>query len=299
MTQDDLRLLQALPLYLKIKKSLLRIKEWYRYWCGNVCVAYSGGKDSTVLLHLVRSVYPNVPAVYADTRLDYPEVREHVKDTDNVIILKPEMNFRQVIEEYGWCYPSKEIARYIEGARNDAEWCKQRLEGFNGNGTVSKLSSYFKRWAWLVDTDLKISPKCCDVMKERPFKKFFKETGLTQYVGTLASESLRRRYAWYQTGCNAFKVGKSKPLSFWMEQDILRYIVDNELKIPSVYGSIIADKHGKLKCSGVNRTGCVFCPIGCQYDKFERLKETHPALYRYCMEELGLDEFLTAVNIDH
>lgn len=299
MTQSDLKVLQAYPLNLKIKKSLLRINEFYDFFAGNVCVAYSGGKDSTVLLHLVRSVYPNVPAVYADTRLDYPEVREHVKNTDNVIFLKPEKNFRQVIDEYGWCYPSKEIATYVEGARKGREWCKKRLAGFNSDGSVSKLSTYFKKWAWLVDSDLKISPKCCDVMKERPFKKFFKETGMAQYVGTLASESLRRRYSWYQTGCNAFKSGKSKPLSFWTEQDILRYIIDYDLAIPSVYGGIIADKHGKLKCGGVNRTGCVFCPISCRYGNFQKVKESHPELYRYCMEELGLGDFLTAVSVDH
>ena len=65
----------------KIALSKLRITEWYEHWQGKVYVSYSGGKDSTVLLKLVRELYPEVPAVYVDTRLDYPEVRAHVKAT--------------------------------------------------------------------------------------------------------------------------------------------------------------------------------------------------------------------------
>lgn len=43
-TIDDLKILQALPLEVKIMKSKQRIKEWYNYWNGNVYVSISGGK---------------------------------------------------------------------------------------------------------------------------------------------------------------------------------------------------------------------------------------------------------------
>lgn len=65
-------------------------------------VSFSGGKDSTVLLDLVRSEYPNVKAVFVDTGLEYPEIRSFVKTFDNVEILKPKKNFKQVIQEYGY-----------------------------------------------------------------------------------------------------------------------------------------------------------------------------------------------------
>ena len=44
--------MRALPLEAKIVKTQLRIREWYEHWAGNVYVSFSGGKDSTVLLHI-------------------------------------------------------------------------------------------------------------------------------------------------------------------------------------------------------------------------------------------------------
>lgn len=304
-TYEKLKELQALPLIDKVSLTKLRILEWYEHFKGKVCVSYSGGKDSTVLLKLVRELYPEVPAVYVDTRLDYPEVRKHVMDTDNVIVLKPEKNFRAVIDEYGFCYPSKEVAMIIEGARRNVAWAVRKLDGVKRDGTVDYFATkHFSYWKWLVDVDVKLSPKCCLVMKEKPLNNFQKKSRLNPYVGTMASESNRRETSWLKTGCNFYngREPKSKPLSFWTEQDILRYIVDNEVKIPSVYGSVIADKSGKLKCTGESRTGCVFCPIGTHLNspnKFQRLKETHKNLYDYCMQQLGLDEFLTKVGVPH
>lgn len=298
-TYKDLKRLQSLPLDDKIALSKLRITEWYDYWEGRVCVSYSGGKDSTVLLKLVRELYPEVPAVYVDTRLDFPEVREYIKNTENVIWIKPKMSFREAIDAYGFCYPSKEIAKNVNAAKRNIPYAVKKFEDENDTNPYHKA---LRHWKWLIDLDLKISDKCCNVMKEYPLKKFLRENHLTTYVGTLASESQRRRTAWLIGGCNTFKNGKSKPLSFWTEQDILQYILDNNIEITSVYGDIITDEKGKLQTSKENRTGCIFCPVGAhmhKVNKFHRLKESHPALYKYCMNELGLDDFLTKVGIEH
>lgn len=75
------------------------------------------GKDSTVLLDIVRQDYPNVPAVFVDTGLEYPEIREFVKNFDNVIWLRPDMNFKQVIQKYGYPFFSKEVSECIEYSR--------------------------------------------------------------------------------------------------------------------------------------------------------------------------------------
>lgn len=53
----DLRQMQSLPLAAKISMTKRRIAQWCDYWDGQVYVSFSGGKDSTVLLHLARQVY--------------------------------------------------------------------------------------------------------------------------------------------------------------------------------------------------------------------------------------------------
>lgn len=73
-----------------------------------------------------------------------------------------------------------------------------------------------------------------------------------------------------------------------------RKIKETSIKIPSVYGQII-EKENKLITTGEQRTGCMFCPIGChlhEVNKFKRLKETHPKIYDYVMNQLNLKDFL-------
>lgn len=97
MTIGDLRQKQALPLEAKIISSKQRIKEWYEYWNGDVYIANSGGVDSTVLSHLVHSLYPDVPDVYCDTGLEYPELRDFIMSKPNTVVLKPKMPFIKIL----------------------------------------------------------------------------------------------------------------------------------------------------------------------------------------------------------
>lgn len=112
-----LKELQALPLERKVGVTLARISEWYNHYSGSVCVSFSGGKDSTVLLYLARSIFPDIKAVYVDTGLEYPEVKEFIRSFDNVDIIRPKKMFRNVITEYGYPIISKEVAECIYYAR--------------------------------------------------------------------------------------------------------------------------------------------------------------------------------------
>ena len=119
-TVDDLRIKQKLDLPVKLLLTKSRIREWVNEYGENgVYVSFSGGKDSTVLLHIVREVmgYKNIPAVFVDTGLEYPEIRDFVKTFDNVVWLKPKMTFKQVIEKYGYPFFSKETSNTVDGAR--------------------------------------------------------------------------------------------------------------------------------------------------------------------------------------
>lgn len=125
-TSDELRMLQALPLDLKVRRTEQRIREWVDYWGkDHVCVSFSGGKDSTVLLHIVRKMYGDeIPAVFVNTGLEYPEIQRHVRSFPNVVILRPEMNFRDVIVKYGYPVISKEVSKCIEKTR---AWCSKNI----------------------------------------------------------------------------------------------------------------------------------------------------------------------------
>lgn len=114
----ELQQKQSLPLNLKISLTKARIRQWINeYGEDGVYVSFSGGKDSTVLLDLVRRDYPDVKAVFFDTGLEYPEIREFIKGYDNVEWLKPKMNFREVISKYGYPMISKEVSECVYGAR--------------------------------------------------------------------------------------------------------------------------------------------------------------------------------------
>lgn len=309
-TIDDLRQMQSLPLSAKILMTKNRIRDWYEYFDGQVYVSFSGGKDSTVLLHIARELYPDIEAVFVNTGLEYPEIRKFVKTFDNVTILRPKMRFDEVIKKYGYPIISKDISMTIHYAKqNNAEWAWKRLNGISSK--KDEPSEYrenrYGKYKPLTQVDFNCSNWCCLVMKEKPLY----EIGKTKkpITGILAGESERRTDAWLKTGCNAFDSKKpmSKPMSFWTEQDVLQYIKENNIPIASVYGDVVYKDEdgfmyqdsicgGKLCTTGCARTGCIFCAFGAHLEKgesrFERLKRTHPRQYEYC---IGGGEYINGV----
>jgi len=296
--------MQAWPLWKKIQVAQAKIMEWYFRFDGKVSISTSGGKDSLVLTDLARRCFPDIEAVYVNTGLDFPEVRKFAMATPNVTVLRPKLRFDEVVREYGWCYPSKDVAHTIYYARKGSAWALERMKGINRDGTPSKFrQSNYARWAHLLDAPFIISAKCCGIMKEAPLEQHRKETGKQPMVGTMAVESRLRKQAWLKTSCNNFDSKKpmSKPLSIWTEANILEYIRTYNIPIPSVYGEIVEDKKGRLTTSLEKRTGCVWCPVGCHHDKvnrFQRLAETHPKLYDYCMNALNLGAFLDFIGVN-
>ena len=128
MNLNELKLLQNYPLDLKIEKTKIRIREWVDYYGEDgVYISFSGGKDSTVLLDIVRSMYPNIEAVFSNTGLEFPEIVKFVKTFENITIIKPEKTFKQVIEEKGYPIVSKAVSNCIRLARKNIEEGKDTL----------------------------------------------------------------------------------------------------------------------------------------------------------------------------
>ena len=349
----DLAQMQSLPLEAKIRMTQQRIRIWYEHWDGQVYVSFSGGKDSTVLKHIVDGMYSDVPAVFVNTGLEYPEIQKFAKDiqsgkydcfNSDVEIIRPEMRFDEVVKKYGYPVVNKNVAHIIGVVQRQGKDCKTYgyLQGAIKNEEGKPSIFNCEKWEFLVDSGIPISSNCCDVMKKKPLKQYQKETGRKAIVGTLASESLQRRNNWIKNGCNAFnsKEPKSQPLSFWTEQDILHYFKKYEIPYCSVYGDIVIDEkvdgdnilegqmnmidylgchtqEDRLKTTGCDRTGCIFCMFGCHLEKepnrFQRLKETHPRQYEYCInggemvdgkwqpskEGLGLGKVLDYIGVPY
>jgi hypothetical protein len=210
-----------------------------------------------------------------------------------------------VLDEYGWCFPNKNVAQVIYYAQQGKQWALNRMAGLDTDGSPSWFKkTRYQNWAFLIFSDFNISDKCCHVMKISPIAAYEKAFKVKLYVGTLADESFHRKQAWTITGCNAFDASRpiSKPLSFWTTHDILTYIKRYNLPLASVYGNIVQGKNGRLRTTGETQTGCVFCPIGAHLDKvnkFQRLAFTHPKMYDYCIYTLGLGKLLDYVGVKY
>ena len=304
--EDDLKLNEwqfsqrkYLPYETKLILSRTRIRELFENWNESVYISYSGGLDSTVLLHMIRKeVGKYVPAVFSNTGLEFPEivrfarkasgefVETYPRDNDGKRIL-----YRDVILKHGYPLISKEVANIIRKLRhgNLSDRYKNYLLYGDERGKFGKIP---EKWKFLIDAPFDTSNKCCDVMKKKPFKEYEKKTGRVPYIGVTQDEGFKRAHKYAKTGCNVYdaKTIKSQPLGFWTRQDVLHYVVENDIEICSVYGDIRQTACGKYYTTGEQRTGCVFCAFGAHLEsepnRFQRMQSTHPRLYEICMRPL-------------
>lgn len=279
--------LRSLPLSGKVIKTKRMIQDAItEFGLEKVYVSYSGGKDSTVLSHISKELYPNILHIFSNTTNEYPETIQHVKwekdnnNTNLITVIPKDKNgkvwtFKSVVEHYGYPVFSKRIANAIRtySHAKTPETKQHSIEYINRN--FKKYDKY---------KELNISDKCCEKLKKEPLKKKAKELGLEcAIIGILASESRQREQEWLNYGCNVFHIKKDnqcRPLSFWTEKDIYEYIKENDLKISTLYEK------------GYSRNGCMYCGFGVHLEnngpnRYERLKNTHPVQYSYLVHNFG------------
>lgn len=115
-TNERLKEMQSWDLDRKIATTLTRIAEFANHFNNQVYVSFSGGKDSTVLLDLVRKIIPDVPVVFSNTGLEYPEIQAFAR-SKGAEFVRPKMMFNEVITKYGYPIISKEVSEAIYYAR--------------------------------------------------------------------------------------------------------------------------------------------------------------------------------------
>lgn len=310
VSREELNRRIALPLDEKILWAREVIVEFFAQFKGEVYVSFSGGKDSQVLLHIVRDLFPNIPAVFCDTGLEYPEIRAHVKKFKNVVWLKPEKKFPEVVKNVGVAVGSKKVAMMIRRLKgylanplpSNAATTNLYMNGIKRDGTKPTASKLPERFKPLLNAPFLTSDKCCDIFKKDPFKKYEKETGRKPIIGTLVGESDQRLTSYLKTGCNSFEKGQeaSRPLSIFTTKDIWEYAWRHNIRFAEVY---YTRQIGDVVIDAEQRTGCMFCLFGIHLEKgknrFQRMKITHPRQYKFCIEDLGLGKVLDFIGVGY
>ena len=279
MTAKELYERQRWTLSQKIDHSLGVIDQFVSKMDSKVFLAFSGGKDSTVLMHLCEIIIKNIPCVFVNTGCEYLDIVRFVysmkEDGHNIEIIRPSMTPKRVWEKYGFPLVSKEVAENVHACRVNPNSIKAK----KALGILNPNSQFVlnKRWRYLIDAPFETSNMCCEKLKKSPSHMFAKKSGLFPIVGIMASESLLREKTYIRRGgCNVFgKNAMSLPLSIWTDDDIWNFIREHNIKIADIY------------YKGVQRTGCVACGFGCQFRSDGRLRtlyELYPKYYKMIMQ---------------
>lgn len=90
---------------------------------GKSCVAFSGGKDSTVVLHLARQVDKDIVAQWTNTGVESSETVKFCRSIPNLVELHPEKTFWQCIDEFGWPVLKEKV---VSDSVNCCYWLKKK-----------------------------------------------------------------------------------------------------------------------------------------------------------------------------
>lgn len=194
-----------------IKKAL---ETWGPY---HTYVSWSGGRCSTVVLHLALKVNPTIRVLFNDTGVEFPETYEFIKKMTkkwnlDLKILKPKTTFWKIVKEYGL----------------------PMLRGQYKDNSKSKDGR----------------PMCCQILKEEPLLRARIKCTIT---GIRVAESRMRMFAIVQKGqfykAKTLKRWQYHPIAFWTRKQLLDYVEDNKVPMNKVY-EMGQERCGCWPCTG-------------------------------------------------
>jgi len=188
------------------------------------CIACSWGKDSVVLVHLVRNFCKNAVVVFHNTLVEYPET----------------YNYRDEMLKL-W-----DIKNYYE---------TKPIEGYTFWSCVKKYG--YPKFRMQTEKGKKAqAPKCCFYLKEKPAINFIKDFKIdTEFLGLQASESMARRLSFFREGeiFQSKKYGTTivRPLMIWTDKDVWNYHAKFNIPKNPIYEKM--PRCGCMPCTGFTR----------------------------------------------
>ena len=245
----------------------------------NFCLSFSGGKDSTVLHHLLDLAIPKnrIPRVFINTGIEYVDIVKFVKalaeDDNRFHIVNNRRNIRKTLDEYGYPFKSKIHSKWVDLYQRNGK--NKATENYLGEGEkqLYRQCPQDLKYQFTDQCTLRISDKCCLKMKEEPFSNWQKENNKPiRIVGVMRAEGGRRMKA----QCLAFKGDKLshfQPLAViskeWEEWFIKQYNV----KLCRLY----------YEPFNFERTGCKGCPFTIKLqEQLETLEKYLPNERKQC-----------------
>lgn len=294
-TYDQLKEWQAYDLDTKVAWAHERIEAALAQLT-RPSLAFSAGKDSTVLLHMLRQHKPDIHVIYGNTGIEFPECVKFAKWLRDEWHLnyhearpEPGKNFWWVVENYGWPLLGKTFG--VGGVAHKSS----REKFFDDLEARGELTGDYA-----IQAEVPISSACCTFLKERPSTKLQKQLGVDGvFLGILASESRRRMFNFLQYGewyyPKSQKVWKSHPLAIWTDADIWAYIRRFNVPYASLY-DMGYSRNTYLGQEWVShkRNGCMFCGMDIRFNDnhLSIMRRTHPKAWHTLMVRKGLGQVL-------
>jgi len=260
----------------------------HKYGEENFYISFSGGKDSTVVHHLVDMALPNnkIPRVFSNTGIEYNAivefVRERKKEDSRFVMIQPSKSIKKTLEEKGYPFKSKQFSEVYHTYMSHQQEVRELIEKLNAEPSLKydynfvhnlpKNTKYVIKEYFGLREDKdhiyqfqggcpnilrhmfyenhNISDKCCLEMKEKPIDKWSRENNKPHRIlGLMQSEGGRR----HDTKCKAFKGDKLSfhPLAIVTKEWEEWFIQEHDVKLCKLY----------YEPYNFERTGCKGCPF--------------------------------------
>lgn len=254
-----------------------------QYGENNFAISFSGGKDSTVLSALVDMAVPGntIPRVFADTGIELKMIRDFVvekqKNDGRVVIIKPSVPIKKMLENDGYPFKSKGHSKFLDRYQRigRCDSVVQYLGEREDKKPWSSIKSCPKklRYQFNAEFKLRISDKCCIRMKEEPLANWQKEHGKPYaIVGLMREEGGRRDSA----TCLSFRGERLKafqPMVSITKEWEEWFIKEFEVQICDIYKPPF----------NFTRTGCKGCPFALKLqNELDTLEKFFPSERRQC-----------------